>query len=56
MRKEFARAKALRDLLVTLPTDEELDEILRHANEEHKKRQDEKYDKESMDMFMDYSE
>ena len=30
-------------------TDEELDEILRHVNEEHKKRQDEKYDKESME-------
>ena len=51
-------------------TDEELNEILRHANEEHKKRQGERYDKivqrqledterlkkKSMDMFMDYSE
>ena len=30
-------------------TDEELDEILRHVNEELKKRQDKKYDKESME-------
>jgi len=32
MRKEFARAKALRDLLVTIPTDEELDEHFKLFN------------------------